>query len=83
MRLSEFWELLGRREALDRRRQHGVGVGVAVGRAIKLGQTQRGAQFEAARLPMLGDGDRDILLAPTMSAMGQKRTSVRLWLMSA
>ena len=23
MRLSEFWELLGRREALDRRRQHG------------------------------------------------------------
>jgi len=23
LRLSEFWELLGRREALDRRRQHG------------------------------------------------------------
>ena len=35
MRLGKFWELLGRLEALDRRRQHGVRIGVAVGRAIK------------------------------------------------
>ena len=49
MRLGEFGELLGRREALDRRRQHGVGIGVAIGRAIKLRLRQRGAQFEAAR----------------------------------
>jgi len=45
-----FWELLGRQEALDRRRQHGICVGVAIGRAIKLRQRQRGAQFETAGL---------------------------------
>jgi len=43
LRLSQFGELLGRREALDRRREHGVRIGVAVGRAIKLRQRQRGA----------------------------------------
>ena len=35
LRLGKFGELLCRREALDRRRQHGVRIGVAVGRAIK------------------------------------------------
>ena len=34
--LSEFGELLGCREALERRREHRVGIGVAIGRAIKL-----------------------------------------------
>ena len=47
LRLGEFGELSGRREALDRRRQYAVRIGVAVGRAIKLRQRQRGAQFEA------------------------------------
>src|SRR6516225_3094650 len=42
LRLGEFGELLCRREALDRRRQHRVGIGVAIGRAIKLCQRQRG-----------------------------------------
>ena len=58
MRLSEFGELLGRRQALDRRRQHGVCVGVAIGRAIRLRQRQRSAQFEAARFLRLRDSDR-------------------------
>ena len=60
MRLGEFGELLGRREALDRRRQHGVGIGVAIGRAIKLRQRPRGAQFEAAGFLRLGDGNRGL-----------------------
>jgi hypothetical protein len=60
LRLGEIGELSGRREALDRRRQHGVGVGVAIGRAIKLRQRQRGAQFEAARLLRLRDRDRGL-----------------------
>jgi hypothetical protein len=34
LRLGKFGELLYRREALDRRREHGVGIGVAIGRAI-------------------------------------------------
>ena len=46
LRLGEFGELLGRREALDGRRQHGVRVGVAIGRAIELCQRQRGAQLK-------------------------------------
>jgi hypothetical protein len=46
LRLGEFGELLGRREALDGRREHG-GVDVAIGRAVKLRQRQRSAQFEA------------------------------------
>jgi hypothetical protein len=37
-----------------------VGVGVAVGRAIKLRERQRGAQLEAARFLRLRDGDRDL-----------------------
>ena len=49
LRLGVFGELLGRREAVDRRRQHGVRIGVAIGRAIEFRQRQRGAQFEAAR----------------------------------
>ena len=60
MRRGEFGELLGRPEALDRRRQHSVRIGVAIGRAIKLRQRQRGAQFEAARLLRLRDRDRDL-----------------------
>ena len=60
MRIGEFGELLGRWEALDRGRQRGVCVGVAVGRAIKLGQSQRGAQFEAARFLRLRDRDRGL-----------------------
>jgi hypothetical protein len=36
LRLGEFGELLGRPEALDCRRQHGVRSGVAIGRAIEL-----------------------------------------------
>jgi hypothetical protein len=60
LRFGEFGELLGRREALDRRRQHGVGVGVTIGRAVKLGKRQRGAQFEAARLLRPRDGDRGL-----------------------
>ena len=60
MRLGEFGELSGRREALDRRRQHGVRIGVAIGRAIKLRQRQRGAQFEAARFLRLRDSDRGL-----------------------
>jgi hypothetical protein len=58
--LGEFGELLGRREALDRRRQHSVGVGVAIVAAIELRQRQRGAQFEAPRFLQLRDGDRGL-----------------------
>ena len=57
---GEFGELLGRREALDRRRQHGVRVGVAIGRALKLRKRQRGAQFEAARLVRLRNSECDL-----------------------
>jgi hypothetical protein len=60
LRLSKVGELLRRREALDRRRQRGVGIGVAIGRAIKLRQRQRGAQFEAPRLLRLRDRDRGL-----------------------
>jgi len=60
LRLGKFGELSGRREALDRRRQHGVGIGVTIGRAVKFCQSQRGAQFEAARLLRLRDGDRGL-----------------------
>ena len=60
MALSEFGELSGRREALSRRCQHGVGIGAAIGRAIKLCQSQRGAQFEAARFLRLRDRDRGL-----------------------
>ena len=56
MRFGKFGELLGRREALDRRRQHGV----RIGGAIELRQRQRGAQFEAARFLRLRDGDRGL-----------------------
>ena len=44
MRLGEFGEVLGRREALYRRRKLGVRIRVAIGRAIKLRERQRGAQ---------------------------------------
>ena len=60
MRLDEFGELLGRRKALDRRRQHGVRIDVAIGRAIKLCQRERGAQFEAAGFLRLRDSDRSL-----------------------
>ena len=60
MRLGEFGELLGRPEALDRRRQNGVRIKVAIGRAIKLRERQRGAQLEAARLLRLRDSDRGL-----------------------
>jgi len=60
LRLGEFGELSGRREALDRRREHRVGIGVAISAAVKLRQSQRGAQFEAARLLRLGDSDRGL-----------------------
>ena len=59
MRLGELGELLGRRKVLDRRRQHGVCVGVTIGGAIKLCQRQRGAQFEAPRFLGL-DADRGL-----------------------
>ena len=39
--LSEFGELLGQREALDRRPEHGVRIGVAIGRVIKLCHVRR------------------------------------------
>src|SRR5262245_11807998 len=57
LRLGKFGELLGRWETLDRRRQYGTRVGVAIGRAIKLRKSQRGAQFEAARFLRLRDRD--------------------------
>jgi len=60
LRVGEFGELLGRREALDRLRQHGVRIGVAIGRATKLRKRQRGAQFETARLLRLRDSDRGL-----------------------
>jgi hypothetical protein len=56
LRLGEFGELLGQREALDRGRQHGVRIGVAIGRVIQLRERHRGAQFEAARFLRLRDG---------------------------
>jgi hypothetical protein len=62
LRLGEFGELLCRREALGRRRQHGVRVGVAIGRAIKLRKRQRGAQFEAAGFLRLRDRGLQSLL---------------------
>jgi len=60
LRLSEFGELLGRREAFDRRCQHGVRIGVAIGAAIKLRQRQRGAQLEAPRFLRLRDRNRGL-----------------------
>jgi hypothetical protein len=66
LRGGQFGKLLGRWEALDRWRQHGVRIGIAMGRAAKLRQRQRGAQFEAARLLRLSDRDRGLqgLLGP-------------------
>ena len=55
MRLGEFGEVLGRREALDRQRQYGVRIGVAIGRAVELRQRQRGAQFELCDQARHGD----------------------------
>ena len=60
LRLGEFGELLGRREALDRRRQQIVRISVAIGCPIKLCQRQRSAQFEAARFLRLRDSDRGL-----------------------
>jgi len=60
LRLGEFGELSGRREALDRGRQQRGCVGVAIGRAIKLCQRQPGAQFEAARFLRLRDRDHGL-----------------------
>ena len=60
MRRSEFGKLFGRQEIVDRRRQHGVGIGVAIGRATKVRQRQRGTQFEAARFLRPRDGDRGL-----------------------
>ena len=60
LRLGEFGELLGRREAIDRRRKHGVRIKVAIGRTIKPRQSQRGAQFEAAGLLRLRNSDRGL-----------------------
>ena len=60
LRPGEFGELLGRREAIDRRRQHGVRIGAAIGRAVKLRQSQRSAQFEAPRFLRLRDSDRGL-----------------------
>src|SRR6516225_8209342 len=60
LRLGEFGELSGRREVLDRRRQHGVRIGVATGRVIKLRQRQCGAQFEAEGLLRLRNCDRGL-----------------------
>jgi hypothetical protein len=37
-----------------------VGIGVAAGAEIKLRESQRRAQFEAARLLTLGDRDRGL-----------------------
>jgi len=60
LRLGEFRELSGRREALDRRRQRGVRIGVATGRAVQLRKSKRRAQFEAARFLRLCDADRGL-----------------------
>src|SRR6516162_5319809 len=60
LRLRKFGELLCRGEALDRRRQRGVRIGVAIGCAVKLRQRQRGAQLEAARFLRLRDRDRGL-----------------------
>ena len=60
MRLGEFGKLLGRREALDRRCQHGVRNSIAIGRAIKLRKSQRSAQFKAPCLLRLRDRDRGV-----------------------
>ena len=51
---------MGRREALDRPRQHGMCIGVAIGRAKKLCKRQRGAQFEAPHFLRLRDSDRGL-----------------------
>ena len=76
---------MGRREALDCRRQHGAGIGVAIGRVIKLRQRQRGAQFEAARLLRLRDRDRGKDPSAAAGSAGSRfsRISARMRCISA
>jgi hypothetical protein len=51
--------LSGRPEALDRRRQHGVRIGVAIGRAIKLRESQCRAQLEIFRAVEIAKRDTE------------------------
>src|SRR5271168_5527086 len=48
LRLRDLGHFRSRREALDRRPQHGVGLRVTAGGAIELRQRQRRAEFEGA-----------------------------------
>ena len=57
LRLSDLRHFRRRREAFERGREDGVGVGGAAGRLIELGERERGAQSEAARALLLRDGD--------------------------
>src|SRR5271157_174057 len=57
LRLRDLRKLRRRRKSCERWPERGVGVGVAAGRAVKFGERERGAQFEAAGLLALGDGD--------------------------
>lgn len=69
LRLGEFGELLGRREALDRRHEHAARIGVAIGCAIKLRQSRRRPRFTAPRfLPL---GDRGLQRLPGRRAIGR------------
>ena len=57
LRLGDLRHFGRRREAFERRREDGVGVGGAAGRLVELGERKRGAQFEAARALLLRDRD--------------------------
>src|SRR5271163_1495240 len=57
LRLRDLRKLRRRREAFQRRPQNVVGVDRAAGGLTELGEGKRGAQFEAAGLLLLRDGD--------------------------
>ena len=57
LRLGDLGHFGRRREAFERGREDGVGVGGAAGRLVELGERERRAQFEAARALLLRDGD--------------------------
>jgi hypothetical protein len=76
LRLRDLGHFRSRREALDRRPQHGVGLRVTAGGAIELRQRQRRAQFEAARA--LQAVLQSAYLIPIAMECGPTRCSTRV-----
>ena len=57
LRLNDLGHFRRRRKAFERGSEHVVRLDRARGRLIELRERERGAQFEAARPLLFGDGD--------------------------